>query len=123
MSDTTFTTTTWADLGNRGLCRETAPQGWTHLHDLAVHAHKAAEQFCSLTFAEWNALVSAVASGLPVILTWGHKTPTRATVIVDQVFAPSRSTASVYLRRWGFTHPISLEDLRSVEVPEAEYTF
>ena len=120
----TFTDFTWADLPNTGLTRQSGyPLGWMKLHDLAVIAHRDTADFCTLTFAEWRSLVSAAAHGLPIRLTFadrfGHRT---STVIVEQFMSiRPGTTANIYMRTWGFAHPVALRDIVGVEVPSTEY--
>jgi hypothetical protein len=126
----TFTDQTWAQLGNTGLSRETAPRDWMRLHDLAVEAHKATAEFCELSFDEMNTLVAAAANGLPIAITHrarlnGTDTVqvTTRTCVITQFMGLGNSTASLYVRAWGFTYPLGLSSIVSVSVPEATYEY
>jgi hypothetical protein len=126
MTDTTsprFTDWTWEKMGQNYLSREFVQRGglyWDGLHDLAGEI---ADRWGHLPFEQWRDLVDLTASGTPLILTWTHLTrehveTVRATVVVDYL-----GTQYVRVRYCGFGHPVYLDQITSVEVPETELTF
>lgn len=136
----TFTTTTWADLGDRYLNRNngTGAHGakmmyWDDQHDLAVQL---AEAQPALTFGQARELVSATCSGMPVTLTWRTRMTgelrhriqvTTATVIIEDLGRPGHDLRSMpghaQIRYWGFGYCIYLNEITAVEVPPTTYTF
>lgn len=120
-------TTSWADLGGRGIDpRRPLAGGWLAQHDLAVEAFDTTRAYCpGLTFENFRALVSAAASGLPIELVWRNRAGevTRSFVVIRQWVTLAHCTANLHVKRWGFSHPIALHELVSVEVPEASYDY
>lgn len=108
-----FTGKRWSDLSGSGITRSHV-RGWMELHDLAVEAYEAREDL-DLPFEAYRELVSAANNGLPIIIRTRDVT---RTYVVQQFIGYGRSTSNLYVRSWGFSFSLSLDDIVSVEVPE-----
>jgi len=119
MNETKFTDQTWADLGPSGLTAKTGPRYWMNQHDLAVEAQERTFEFCRLSHNEWETLITAVVAELPVEITYRGRT---STCMVTSILTLSSGTyANLYMRTWGFSHPIALSELEKVEAPSTVY--
>lgn len=130
-----FTDTTWDDfyiLTNRHDSVYGKMVGWEAQTDLAYELSYRS----NLTFEQCRELISAVLNGMPLVLTWvnencpnyGTDELIKATVVVDElrptsVSFPRSNPGTVRVSRWGFSHPVWLTQIRSVEVPSVEYSY
>jgi hypothetical protein len=110
-----FSSVTWADLPNGTLRRQSAPRSWEGLHALAVEAHRRTRGYCALTLDQWRVLIDGTAAGLPVTITARDRT---AVYVVESIHSlADRCTSNIYVRTWGFNHPLGFADIVSVSVP------
>lgn len=107
-------------LDARTINGEPVPAGWQAQHALSAEVAAAADG--DLDARSWGTLLSAIRSGLPVVLVTnerhGHRE--RKTVIVQYAHVAAHST---YLRvsYWGFTHNLYVSDIESVSTPDMEF--
>lgn len=99
------------------------PNGWMHLHDLAVHM----SEMCHLTFEDCRELTSAASNGCPIEIERkiGNGVE-KATLVIDQLFGPAKTDhyqteGHLYYRTWGKSGPIYVKDIISVKVPKSTY--
>lgn len=132
-----FTAIRWEDLPATGLtpgndCRKLV-RSWMQLHDLAAEAHSARLDDSALSWEGFRELVTAASSGLPVEILWQCPRPspwkpgfdlTTDLCVVSQFLSYSAgTTANLYVRRWGFSHPLTISNIRAVTAPKALYGF
>ncbi|QJD50341.1 hypothetical protein I5H01_gp066 [Mycobacterium phage MarkPhew] len=98
------------------------PSGWEAQSTLAREAAEAAGQ---LDVAAWRTLLSAIKSGLPVVLVNRERDGRRCkmTVVVTWAVVHPECPAGNRIRvsYWGFGHDMHLADIESVATPDVEY--
>lgn len=89
--------------------------GWAAEHDLAKQL--AAKN--DMPFEWCRELVSAACSGLPITLR--YKQQHLHTIATETVIISQLHMSSLAMRTWGSAHPVRLDQLTNVSVPESSY--
>lgn len=125
MARTKFTAATLADYARTGFTAGSLRGDWAVQADLAYEL----ADVTGREVAEFRTLLAAVNNGLPIVITWnlplGDRVEVKtATVIVEQFFAPTaHHSGRVHVHYWGFSHPITLADIESIEVPDTAVSY
>jgi hypothetical protein len=117
-----FTSVTLDTLGRR--ISRGADVGWMAEADLAAEL----AEVSNLTSEQGRTLIAAIRTGLPVLLTWDTMLNRnefarpierkRTGVILDELSVPAGHPGTVRISYWGFSHPIGLDQIRELRVPE-----
>lgn len=120
---TPLTPITWATIGNKLFTGEN--YHWDALVDLE---HELAPRVPHINREEVILLVDFTRSGLPVVLTWeqpagnGRVRITTATVLISELYVPSRTRPSVIPGRIRINHTGSGQDIPLSNVTRVEQT-